>query len=93
MACTWAYKWDPVFVKRTPYIIVDGEIAWAGYVPPAIQYITNAVCDHEGNIIHGTNTTEENVRNSIYGKKRSAADRKLERQAKMACDVPLTLVE
>ena len=45
LACTWTYKWDPVFVKKTPHIIVDGEIAWAGYIPPAIQYITNALCD------------------------------------------------
>jgi hypothetical protein len=36
LACTWTYKWDPVFVIRTPYLIVGGEIVWAGYVPPAI---------------------------------------------------------
>jgi len=35
-ACTWTYKWDPTFVKMTPYIIIDSEIAWAGYVPPVI---------------------------------------------------------
>jgi hypothetical protein len=33
------------------------------------------------------------VRNSIYKKKRSPQDRKLERQAKVAASVPLTLVE
>ena len=26
-------------------IIVDGEIVWAGYVPPAIESITTAVAD------------------------------------------------
>jgi hypothetical protein len=36
LACTWAYKWDPTFVKMTPHIIIDGEVAWADYVPPAI---------------------------------------------------------
>ena len=36
LACIWTYKWDPAFVKMTPHIIIDGEIAWAGYVPPAI---------------------------------------------------------
>lgn len=58
LACTWTYTWDPIFVKMTPHFVVDSEIAWAGYVPPAIQYITNAVCDDEGNAIYGTNTTE-----------------------------------
>jgi hypothetical protein len=36
LACTWTYKWDPKFVEKTPHFIIDGEIAWAGYVPPAI---------------------------------------------------------
>jgi hypothetical protein len=65
------YKWDPVFVERTPHVIVEGEIAWAAYVPPAIHTITNAVCDEDGNPVFGTNTTEKNVWNSIYGKKES----------------------
>ena len=79
LACTWTYKWDPTFVKMTPHIIINGEIAWAGYVPPAISCVTSAVCDQEGNLIYGTETTHSNVRDSIYNKKRSAADRKLER--------------
>jgi len=79
LACTWTYKWDPDFVKRTPYIVVDGEIVWAGYVPPAIENITTAVCDREGNSVYGTNTTRSNLVDSIYGKKRTAQDRKLER--------------
>ena len=58
LACTWTYKWDPLFVKMTPHIIINGEVTWAGYVPPAIQYVTNGVCDKEGNTIYGTNTTE-----------------------------------
>jgi hypothetical protein len=36
LACTWTYKWDPVFVERTPYIVVDDQIVYATYVPPAI---------------------------------------------------------
>lgn len=80
IACTWTYKWDPAFVQRIPYIIVDGEIAWAGYVLPAIESITTAVCDGEGNSIYGSNnTTRSNLVDSIYGKKRNAQDRKLER--------------
>jgi hypothetical protein len=71
LACTYVYKWDPVFVERTPYIIVNDAIAWAGYVPPPIWYVTNAVCDEHGNAVYGTNTTRINVRDSIYGKKRS----------------------
>jgi hypothetical protein len=52
---------------------LDGDIAWAGYVPPAIQCISNAVCDEDGNVIYRTNTTTQtNVFNSIHGKKRSA---------------------
>lgn len=58
MACTWTYKWDPTFIENTHHIIVGGEVMWAGYVPPPIQYITNGVCDKEGNTIYGTNTTE-----------------------------------
>ena len=73
----------------TPHIIIDGEIAWAGYVPSAIQYITSTACDKDGNAIYGTNTTESNVRNSIYGKKRCAADRRLERQAKIVAGITL----
>ena len=57
IACTWAYRWDPAFVKMTPYIIVNGEIAWAGYVPPIIESITTTVADKQGNLIYGTNTT------------------------------------
>jgi hypothetical protein len=79
LACTYAYKWDPVFVDRTPYIIVNGEIAWASYVPPPIWHVTSAVCDEQGNVVYGTNTTRINVHTSIYGKKRSPQDRKLER--------------
>ena len=93
LACTFVYKWDPIFVERTPHIIVDWEIVWAGYIPPAIQYISNAVCDEEGNAVYGTNAARENVYNSIYGKKRSPQDKKLERQAKLAAGVTLTLVE
>jgi hypothetical protein len=58
LACTWTYKWDPTFIEKTPHIIVGGEVMWAGYVPPAIFTITNAICDKEGNAIYGTNTTE-----------------------------------
>lgn len=79
IACTWTYKWDPLFVKATPYFVVDGEVAWAGYVPPAIQNITSSICDEEGNVIYGTNGTRENLQNSIYDKKRCAQDKKLER--------------
>jgi hypothetical protein len=37
---------------------MGGEVMWAGYVPPAISIINNAICDKEGNAIYGTNTTE-----------------------------------
>jgi hypothetical protein len=36
---------DPYFVKKTPYIIVGGEIVWAGYLPPIIDSITTGVVD------------------------------------------------
>jgi hypothetical protein len=72
LACTWTYKWDPLFVKKTPHIIVGGEIVWAGYVPPTIQCISNAICDDDGNLIYATNTTQTNLINSFHGKKRIA---------------------
>lgn len=93
LACIWNYKWDPDFVRLTPYVIIDEKPYWANYVPPTIFNITRGIVDQDGNVVYGTNTTEDSLREAIYGKRRSTWDRKLERQAKLACDIPLDLVE
>jgi hypothetical protein len=72
LACIWTYKWDPTFIEKTPHIIMGGEVMWAGYVPPAIFTISNAICDDDGNIIYATNTTQTNLSNSFHGRKRIA---------------------
>ncbi len=80
LACTWNLKFYPDIIENIPFLYMDGQVVWAGYVPPAIQYVANAVCDAEGNSIIATHADRADVQTSIYGsRRRTAADRKLER--------------